>query len=194
MEQYFEKLLWQSRYIMLIAVIISFVTAFVVLISNIFDLQYIFELFWETSTANLESDDRKLLRHKMMVKVIELLDGFLIAGVLMIFSFGLYELYISRLEPAKQSPNKGKVLVIANLDMLKSKLGKVILMMLIVKVLSFTIDLKVSSPQELVYLAASVALVSLALFLTKDKQVTDNGGREEKRKENSDEEASEQGR
>ena len=43
----------------------------------------------------------------MMVQIIELLDGFLVAGVLMIFAFSLYELYISRLEPAQLNPAKG---------------------------------------------------------------------------------------
>ena len=54
----------------------------------------------------------------MMVQIIELLDGFLLAGVLMIFAFSLYELYISRLEPAQLNPQKGTILNIRDIDTL----------------------------------------------------------------------------
>lgn len=168
MEQFFETLLWRSRLIMLLAVIVALFAATLVILGNFVDLAHLASLFWQylTNAHNIET------RQAMMLAVIELLDGFLMAGVLLIFSFGLYELFISSIEPAQESQQKGKILNIKNIDVLKNKLGKVILMMLIIKVFSFTIQLQVNSALELLMLAAAVALVSVALFLTKDSHAS----------------------
>jgi len=56
----------------------------------------------------------------------------LIAVVLLIFSFGIYELFISEIDDAENSEVGSKILAIHSLDELKDKLGKVVVMVLIV--------------------------------------------------------------
>jgi len=164
MEKFFETILWRSRLVMLLAVLVALIAAVLVILGNFVDLAHLGSLFGQYLT----NEHDVTTRQAMMLAVIELLDGFLMAGVLLIFSFGLYELFISSIEPADKSQQKGKILNIKNIDVLKNKLGKVILMMLIIKVFSFTIQLKISNALELLMLAAAVALIALALFLTKN--------------------------
>jgi uncharacterized membrane protein YqhA len=56
----------------------------------------------------------------------------LIGLVLLIFSFGIYELFISELEIARLGDEFGNILEVSNLDDLKNKIIKVIIMVLIV--------------------------------------------------------------
>ncbi|MGS0730288.1 YqhA family protein, partial [Shewanella sp. 0m-11] len=100
--------------------------------------------------------------------VVEILDTFLLGAVLLIFAFGLYELFISNLKHASQSEAGGKILIISSIDSLKSKLGKVILMMLIIKVFSFFTDMKPTSMLDLLYMGITVLLIAGALKLSKD--------------------------
>jgi uncharacterized membrane protein YqhA len=56
----------------------------------------------------------------------------LIGLVLLIFGFGIYELFISELEIARLGDEFGNILEVSNLDDLKNKIIKVIIMVLIV--------------------------------------------------------------
>ena len=71
-------------------------------------------------------------------------DLYLIGMVLLIFSFGIYELSISKIDIARSSESYHTLLEISNLDDLKNKIIKVIIMVLIVsffqRVLSMKID------------------------------------------------------
>ncbi|MDR1685258.1 MAG: YqhA family protein [Desulfovibrio sp.] len=60
-------------------------------------------------------------------------DNYLFAVVLLIFSIGIYELFISEIYPAsRREDTRQDWLKIRNLDQLKGSLGKVILMIPIV--------------------------------------------------------------
>ena len=52
--------------------------------------------------------------------------------MLLIFGFGIYELFISELEIARLGDEFGNILEVSNLDDLKNKIIKVIIMVLIV--------------------------------------------------------------
>lgn len=68
---------------------------------------------------------------EVVVEIVGAIDLYLMALVLYIFSFGIYELFISEITQLKQS-KQSKVLEVHSLDELKDKLGKVIVMVLIV--------------------------------------------------------------
>jgi uncharacterized membrane protein YqhA len=59
-----------------------------------------------------------------------------------------------------------RILRVESLDDLKSRLGKVILIILIVETFKDGFQIKAESPLEVLYVAASIALVGLALYLT----------------------------
>jgi len=79
----------------------------------------------------------------------------------LIFALGLYELFISKIEQASISENASKILVIRNLDDLKSRLAKVILMILIVKYFEHALNMQFQDPEDLLYFAGGIALLGL---------------------------------
>jgi uncharacterized membrane protein YqhA len=120
--------------------------------------------------------------------IVEVVDGYLLAVVLLIFSLGLYELFISDIDQAHGSKASSKILVISNLDDLKSRLAKVILMIMIVTLFEEALNMHIAQPIDLVYMGAAIALIALALYLThaadghssSDEEVTDIRKDEEK--------------
>ncbi len=165
MRELFERFLWNSRLSVMIGVVACIVAAFVVFIMGVKDVAHMVALIWEYVTTGSHG-----VRNELVMVVVEILDTFLLGAVLLIFAFGLYELFISKLEAAEKSEAGGKILVISSIDSLKSKLGKVILMMLIIKVFSYFTEMKPSSMLELLYMGIIVVLIALALMLSKDKK------------------------
>ena len=85
---------------------------------------------------------------------------------MLIFSLGLYELFISDIDQAHGSKASSKILVINNLDDLKGRLAKVILMIMIVTLFEEALHMKLEAPIDLVYLGASITLIALALYFS----------------------------
>jgi uncharacterized membrane protein YqhA len=82
----------------------------------------------------------------------------------MIFSLGLYELFISEIDEAQASGQSSKVLVINSLDDLKSKLAKVILMILVVTFFEVSLSMSFTGALDLLYFSMGILMVSLALY------------------------------
>ena len=113
-----------------------------------------------------KSAARSTLRSTTITHVVEIIDGYLLAAVLLIFSLGLYELFISKIDQAEGSETSSNVLLINNLDDLKGRLAKVILMILIVKFFENAISMHFASAMDLLALAGGIALIGLALYLS----------------------------
>ena len=96
-------------------------------------------------------------------EIVGAIDLYLMALVLYIFSFGIYELFISEITQLKQS-KQSKVLEVHSLDELKDKLGKVIVMVLIVNFFQRVLHANFTTPLEMVYLAASILALCLGLY------------------------------
>jgi len=88
--------------------------------------------------------------------------------VLLIFGLGLYELYISKIHHAYEDGNDASdhLLSIDSLDDLKSRLGKVIMMILIVKFFELAIGMEVDDTTALLMFAGGVLMSAAALVLT----------------------------
>ncbi len=170
-ERMFEKALWQSRFIVLIAVVASLLTSIGVFYMATVDVFYTLIHLLDYASPALTTAERATLRSESVTHVVEIVDGFLLATVLLIFAMGLYELFISEIKYASETGVSSNVLVIHSLDDLKARLAKVILMILIVKFFEHTINMHFDSPLSLLYLAAGIALVGLALYLTHASEV-----------------------
>jgi uncharacterized membrane protein YqhA len=116
------------------------------------------------STANYESFYAKLL-----AVVIASVDLFLIGTFLLVFALGLYELFISKIDPAENDPLGQRVLVIKNLEDLKEKLGRLVIMVLIVAFFKQVLHLEYKEPLQTLYIAIGVFLLALALYFTHKK-------------------------
>jgi uncharacterized membrane protein YqhA len=101
--------------------------------------------------------------------VVEVVDGYLVATIMFIFSLGLYELFVSRIDAAEGSEFAQRVLLIRSLDDLKDRLAKLVLLILVVKFFEHALILKYTGPLDLLQLAGGVLLVSLALYFSQGK-------------------------
>ncbi|MCW8855129.1 MAG: YqhA family protein [Gammaproteobacteria bacterium] len=164
LEKLFESFLWESRLIVIAAVIISLVSSVAMFFMATVDAVYMIAHL--TEYPSLTGEARFQLRSETITHVVELIDGYLLATVLLIFSMGLYELFISKIDKAEDAENASKVLVINSLDDLKARLAKVILMILIVKFFEYALEMTFSTPVDLLAFAAGIALIGLALYLS----------------------------
>ena len=163
-EHFFEQFLWNSRLSVMAAVIASLVSSlamfYVITVDTISMISHLLHY------ASLDTAARLTLRAETITHVVELIDGYLLATVLLIFSFGLYELFISKIDAAESSENSSKVLFINSLDDLKARLAKVVLMILIVKFFEHALTMTFATPLDLLAFAAGIALIGLALYLS----------------------------
>ncbi len=164
MEKIFESFLWKSRLVVLAAVIISLVSSLAMFYMATIDSVYMIAHLIEY--PSLETAARLELRSDTITHVVELIDGYLLAIVLLIFALGLYELFISKIDQAEDAENASQVLVIHSLDDLKARLSKVIVMILIVKFFEHALEMSFKTPLDLLAFSAGIALIGLALYLT----------------------------
>ncbi len=148
----------------LAAVIISLISSLAMFYMATIDSAYMIMHLIDYPT--LDDTARLALRSATITHVVELIDGYLLAIVLLIFGLGLYELFISKIDAAEESENSSQVLLINSLDDLKARLAKVILMILIVKYFEYALDMHFNTPLELLEFAGGIALLGLALYLS----------------------------
>lgn len=175
LEELFEGALWGSRFVVLFAVVASLATAIVMFFLATVDAWFLVSHMFEYLSTDLVGEARADFRSNAVTHVVEIVDGYLLGTVLLIFALGLYELFISRIEQAEKSETASSVLIINSLDDLKSRLAKVILMILIVKYFEHAVSMEFASPMDLLFLAGGIALIGLALFLTHEKSTHDKG-------------------
>ena len=157
-EKWFESCLWNGRFVVVLVVVASMAAAFAIFYMATVDVIYLVNHMLHYADSSLTEGARKLLHDQTISHVVEVVDGYLLATFMLIFSFGMYELFISE--------TSSKILVISNLDDLKARLAKVILMILIVTLFEEALNMKITSALDLFYLSGAIALIGAALFLT----------------------------
>jgi len=165
-ENAFEGSLWNSRFVILTAVVGSLLAGFAIFYMATVDVVYLLIHIMHYADPEMADEARKALHDSTVTHIVEVVDGYLLATVMLIFSLGLYELFISDINQAHGSKSSSKILVINSLDDLKSRLAKVIIMILIVTLFEEALNMKLESPIDLLYLGGSIALIALALYLT----------------------------
>lgn len=162
-EKVLESTLWNSRFVVLVAVVASLLMAFGIFYLTAIDVY--FTLAHLTHYHELTDVQRADLKSQTVAHVVGSVDGFLLGAIMLIFSLGLYELFISKIDMAAGS-GSSKILMIQSLDDLKDKLAKVILLILIVMFFEQALFLKPTAPLELLYYSLAIMLVALALYLS----------------------------
>lgn len=165
-ELIFEWLLWESRFFIILAVVASVVSAILLILIGTYDVALLFkELTHSISSPELYEEFHK----SAVPHIIGAIDFYLIATVLIIFGIGLYELFVSKIEYAEKDTKSSKILVIHNLDQLKEKLARLIIMVLIVTFFKHALNIKYENVLNLLYLSGGILLISLALYFTHGK-------------------------
>jgi len=158
-ENQFERILWSSRYCVLIAVIFSIIGAIVLFIAGTL-------ILIETILTSMLFEEVfiSVNREIVLIGIIESTDFYLIAVALMIFSFGLYELFIANINIARQSDPPLPILRNESLGRLKSNIINVIIMVLIVTFFQRVLSVQFDSIFELFLLALSIFVISIGVF------------------------------
>ena len=161
----FENVLYASRYLSILAVIGSLVSSIALFLrGGMVVYESIRGFFIDLVEGKVNPS-----YEKMFEELVSSVDIFLFALVLIIFGVGVYELFITKIDPVeRENDTRPSWLRISSVDDLKSSLGKVILMVLIVSFFKHTLELSKDqwSPTTLLYLSIGILLISGALYLT----------------------------
>ncbi len=159
-EKIFERVLWSSRFVTILPVIFGLIGAVICFVIASYDILNVMFGAWGYLVNGVKEID---LHSDAVGVIVGAIDLYLMALVLFIFSFGIYELFISEIEPMKNSKHS-KVLEIKSLDQLKDKIGKVIVMVLIVNFFQRVLHAKFETPLEMGYLALSILALCIGLY------------------------------
>jgi uncharacterized membrane protein YqhA len=161
LERVFESTLWSTRFFVLLAVIFSMIGGIALFVVASVDVTHVAQIVYNNYFGH--GGHVKDFHEVIVTELIGAIDLYLIAIVLFIFGFGLYELFISQIDIAKRSA-ASKILEIHSLDELKDKLAKVIIMVLIVGFFKRAMNTTYSGPQEMMYLSGSILGLALAFY------------------------------
>lgn len=169
----FENALYSSRYLSLLAVIGALLSSIALFLRGAMIVYHSIYTFIYNLQNHIDESYEVLFE-----ELVSSVDVFLFALVLIIFGVGVYELFINKIDPVeRQNDTRPSWLRISSVDDLKSSLGKVILMVLIVSFFKHTLEIAKSAwtPTALLYLSIGILLISAALYLTHKS----HGGSEE---------------
>lgn len=161
-EKFFEHGLWSTRLVILLAVVFGLVGAFVLFAVASVDVYHTAAYVIQTYSTGAHPEH---FHEEIVGGIIGAVDLYLIGVVMIIFSFGLYELFISDIDPAKDSDGReNQLLAVHSLDQLKDKISKVIVMVLVVGFFQKVGHTQFNGALELFYLALSITAVAVGLY------------------------------
>ena len=160
-EKLFENALWKSRFIVLLAVIFGFLGSVILFFVASIDVINVAKFIVITFLEGTHPDH---FHEDIVAGIIGAVDLYLIAVVLLIFSFGVYELFISKIDAACTPDECNSILNISSLDQLKDKIAKVIIMVLVVNYFQRVLHTSYQTPLELLYFALAITALAVGLY------------------------------
>ena len=165
-KRWFEQSLVSIRFLALLAVIASLIGCLGMFYISTVDLWKLFvQMAGYIDAISIEGQHRGA-RATTISYVIELVDGYLLALMMLIFAIGIYQLFVSRIDRTQIVDESGAVWVVNSLDDLKARLGKVVIIILIVEFFEQTMGMDIATPLDALYTAGAIALIGLALYLS----------------------------
>ena len=162
MEKMFEGGLWASRFMIILAVVFGIIGAVVLFIVASVD---VYETAKFVVNTYLNHGHPETFHEDVVGGIIGAVDLYLIGVVMLLFSFGLYELFISDIDAAKEVDGEdNKILAIHSLDQLKDKISKVIVMVLVVGFFQKVGHTEYHGALDMLYFALSITAVAVGLY------------------------------
>src|ERR687893_147770 len=171
LEQAFEHALWASRLAMLVAVVGSVLLAFGSFYLAMIDVISAFVIFRDYSDLSFSTQAYTDLRNEAVTTIVRALDGFLIGAILLLFAFGVYELFVSKINPARRSEAVLRFLAPGSLDELKEKVARLVIIVLVIEFFQRALRVPYEQAPDLLYLAVGILLVSGAVYLTAPRRL-----------------------
>ena len=173
-EYLFEAFIWNFRFFIIAPVLFSLLSALRFIIIGTVDI-------WAGLTYPFDVQDPEgEATVKIVAYIIGGIDYYLIGIVLLIFAFGIYELFISEIDIRHEDDST--ILQSETLEDLKSKLVNVIVVALIVSLFKRMLNIEIQQVSDVVYIALAILLISISQYLlnlhhaqhSKNKKVIEN--------------------
>ncbi|QIN81345.1 YqhA family protein [Rubrobacter tropicus] len=177
LERFFERVLWDSRLLMLVAVVAGVLLALGTFYLALVDLVYFFGLVLDYGDLGVGAAGRNDLRADVITAIVKVLDGFLISAILIIVSLGLYELFVNRIDVARFSEASPRLLQVHDLDDLKERVARLILLVLLIEFFQRALRIPYETALDLLYLGLGILFVSAAIYLTTRRLPTAGSGK-----------------
>ncbi len=161
LERLFENALWLLRFITIIPVIFSALGAIILFYVGSIEIIDSFK-----AILNVSEETEQVLP-KVMSGIIGGIDVYLIGVVMILFSYGIYELFISKIDVGRMENTEVQLLTITSLDQLKDKILKVIVMVMVVGLFKRLLELEVKTYTDILFWAISVLLIACSSYLMK---------------------------
>ncbi|WP_084649414.1 YqhA family protein [Saccharospirillum impatiens] len=160
LESGFERFLWSSRFLVMLAVVPALLGALVLFMIGTLD---IFSVLATAVNYYLMGGDVDI-HDTVVTDIIIAVDIYLIAIVLMIFGLGVYRLFVS---PIEQSEEHGPShpFNVHSFDQLKDKIARVVILAVIIEFFRAVVDIHFATPLDAIYLALSALALAAALYL-----------------------------
>lgn len=156
-EKIFETIIWNFRFFVLLPVIFGLLGAIRFFMIGTFDV-------WAGLRLKFDmTDPEGEVTNQIVSYVIGGIDYYLIGIVLLIFSYGIYELFISKIDIRFEDDTN--ILQSETLEELKGKLVQVIVVALIVSLFKKMLGIEISSASDFVYVALTIFLISVSSYL-----------------------------
>jgi uncharacterized membrane protein YqhA len=145
---------------MLVAVLTSVLLALGKLYLAVVDATRVVGILTDYADPSLGSKEATYLRNEAVASIVRTIDGFLITTILLIFAFGIYELFIGDIEVIDRSEAALRFLAVNTLNQLKESVARLIVLVLVIEFLGVALSLQYAQPLDLLYLAVGILLVS----------------------------------
>ena len=159
-EQPFERFLWASRLLVLIAVVPSLLGASVLFLIGTADIIVVVISASEYYLLNTGED----IHDSVIPSIIMAVDIYLIAVVLLIFGTGIYRLFVSPIDDA-EAHHPVHPFNVESFDQLKDKIARVVILAVVIEFFRAVVDIRFQTPLDAVYLALSILALSAGLYL-----------------------------
>lgn len=163
-----EQLLGFSRWFLVLAVIASVLAAATVIVMATLEVGHVVALAVAYQPG--EAGQRSMI----VASVVELVDGYLLAAVMIIFAIGLYSVFFGRISSIP--PTRKGLLSIETLDDLKDRLEKAIMLVLFVKFFEVALKFEVVTSIDLLWLGLGTFAIAAALALSHWRPKTEGHG------------------
>lgn len=150
-----ERYLWRLRLIAILPVVMSLTSTVFTFVLGTMEIGKAMLLLGRSA------NDQDVIA-KLLGGVVSGIDLYLIGIALLIFGYGVYELLISPIEAARESGGGSGLLDIRNLDQLKEKLVKVLVVALIVAAFKSMLTMQIQDGVSLTFFSLSVLLLALS--------------------------------
>lgn len=155
-----ERVLWSTRLLLLGGVAGSAGLAAAVVWVATVDLAR-----FAADVAHYTTNDAAGLRSELVTDVVKIVDTYLVAAILIVAAFGLYELFIGRLDARRTDGDAPRLLVARSLDELKDRIAKLVILILVIEFFQRALKTDVSDAEDLLVFGGGIALVTLAAVL-----------------------------